>query len=102
MLNSSRSLLADGVVNLSIPIVLPVSAEDKQRLEGSPALALSFQGRRVAVLSSPEFFAHRKEERCARTWGTTCPRHPHIQVSPAPPCPAESGQGLQESILTRF
>uniref|UniRef100_A0A803V389 3'-phosphoadenosine 5'-phosphosulfate synthase 2 n=1 Tax=Ficedula albicollis TaxID=59894 RepID=A0A803V389_FICAL len=70
----------DGVVNLSIPIVLPVSAEDKQRLEGSAALALSFQGRRVAVLRRPEFFAHRKEERCARVWGTACPRHPHIQM----------------------
>ncbi|NXM14117.1 PAPS2 synthase, partial [Ploceus nigricollis] len=74
------TLLNDGVVNLSIPIVLPLSAEDKQRLEGSAALALSFQGRRLAVLRSPEFFAHRKEERCARVWGTTCPRHPHIQM----------------------
>ncbi|XP_068053112.1 bifunctional 3'-phosphoadenosine 5'-phosphosulfate synthase 2 isoform X2 [Anomalospiza imberbis] len=74
------TLLNDGVVNLSIPIVLPLSAEDKQRLEGSAALALSFQGRRLAVLRGPEFFAHRKEERCARIWGTTCPRHPHIQM----------------------
>ncbi|NWW74586.1 PAPS2 synthase, partial [Climacteris rufus] len=74
------TLLNDGVVNLSIPIVLPVSAEDKRRLEGSAALALSFQGRRVAVLRGPEFFEHRKEERCARVWGTTCPRHPHIQM----------------------
>ncbi|NWZ98176.1 PAPS2 synthase, partial [Nesospiza acunhae] len=74
------TLLNDGVVNLSVPIVLPLSAEDKQRLEGSAALALSFQGRRVAVLRRPEFFAHRKEERCARVWGTTCPRHPHIQM----------------------
>nr|XP_030131596.3 bifunctional 3'-phosphoadenosine 5'-phosphosulfate synthase 2 [Taeniopygia guttata] len=74
------TLLNDGVVNLSIPIVLPLSSEDKQRLEGSEALALSFQGRRVAVLRDPEFFAHRKEERCARVWGTTCPRHPHIQM----------------------
>ncbi|NXB93772.1 PAPS2 synthase, partial [Vidua chalybeata] len=74
------TLRNDGVVNLSIPIVLPLSAEDKQRLEGSAALALSFQGRRLAVLRGPEFFAHRKEERCARVWGTTCPRHPHIQM----------------------
>ncbi|RLW04057.1 hypothetical protein DV515_00006183 [Chloebia gouldiae] len=60
------TLLNDGVVNLSIPIVLPLSAEDKRRLEGSAALALRFQGRRLAVLRGPEFFAHRKEERCAR------------------------------------
>ncbi|NWT74383.1 PAPS2 synthase, partial [Prunella himalayana] len=74
------TLFNDGVVNLSVPIVLPLSAEDKQRLEGSAALALSFQGRRLAVLRRPEFFAHRKEERCARVWGTACPRHPHIQM----------------------
>lgn len=73
--------------------MLPVSAEDKGRLEGSAALALRFQGRRVAVLRSPEFFAHRKEERCARVWGTTCPRHPHIQVGSAPPCQGEPGLG---------
>ncbi|KAI1231576.1 Bifunctional 3'-phosphoadenosine 5'-phosphosulfate synthase 2, partial [Lamprotornis superbus] len=77
----SPPVLPYGVVNLSIPIVLPVSAEDKQRLEGSAALALGFQGRRLAVLRAPEFFQHRKEERCARVWGTTCPRHPHIQGS---------------------
>ncbi|XP_064285974.1 bifunctional 3'-phosphoadenosine 5'-phosphosulfate synthase 2 isoform X2 [Passer domesticus] len=74
------TLLNDGVVNLSVPIVLPLSAEDKRRLEGSAALALRFQGRAVAVLRRPEFFAHRKEERCARVWGTACPRHPHIQM----------------------
>ncbi|XP_027548705.1 bifunctional 3'-phosphoadenosine 5'-phosphosulfate synthase 2 isoform X1 [Neopelma chrysocephalum] len=80
LLNGKSRSVADGVVNLSVPIVLPVSEEDKQRLEGCEALALSFQGRRVAVLRSPEFFQHRKEERCARVWGTTCPRHPHIQM----------------------
>ncbi|KAJ7426890.1 Bifunctional 3'-phosphoadenosine 5'-phosphosulfate synthase 2 [Willisornis vidua] len=80
LISGKNRLVADGVVNLSIPIVLPVSSEDKQRLEGCEALALAFQGRRVAVLRSPEFFEHRKEERCARVWGTTCPRHPHIQM----------------------
>lgn len=83
-------------MNLSIPIVLPVSAEDKQRLEGSAALALSFQGRRVAVLRRPEFFAHRKEERCARVWGTACPRHPHIQVRPGP------GRGCRNELFQGF
>ncbi|XP_064285973.1 bifunctional 3'-phosphoadenosine 5'-phosphosulfate synthase 2 isoform X1 [Passer domesticus] len=80
LLNGKKRLVADGVVNLSVPIVLPLSAEDKRRLEGSAALALRFQGRAVAVLRRPEFFAHRKEERCARVWGTACPRHPHIQM----------------------
>ncbi|XP_032087822.1 bifunctional 3'-phosphoadenosine 5'-phosphosulfate synthase 2 isoform X1 [Thamnophis elegans] len=70
----------DGVINLSIPIVLPVSAEDKKRLEGCSAFTLEYNGRRVAILKNPEFFEHRKEERCARVWGTTCAKHPHVKM----------------------
>ncbi|XP_054838559.1 bifunctional 3'-phosphoadenosine 5'-phosphosulfate synthase 2 isoform X1 [Eublepharis macularius] len=70
----------DGVINLSIPIVLPVSAEDKKRLEGCSAFTLDYNGRRVAILKNPEFFEHRKEERCARVWGTTCAKHPHVKM----------------------
>ncbi|NXA42388.1 PAPS2 synthase, partial [Eudromia elegans] len=73
-------LNADGVINLSIPIVLPISTEDKQRLEGCSEFALSYKGRKVAILKSPEFFEHRKEERCARVWGTTCAKHPHVKM----------------------
>ncbi|XP_039207939.1 bifunctional 3'-phosphoadenosine 5'-phosphosulfate synthase 2 isoform X1 [Crotalus tigris] len=70
----------DGVINLSIPIVLPISTEDKKRLEGCSAFTLEFNGRRVAILKNPEFFEHRKEERCARVWGTTCAKHPHVKM----------------------
>lgn len=77
---TSTLLLPDGVINLTIPIVLPVSTEDKQRLEGCGALALSYEGRKVAILKDPEYFEHRKEERCARIWGTTCAKHPHVKV----------------------
>ncbi|XP_048363008.1 bifunctional 3'-phosphoadenosine 5'-phosphosulfate synthase 2 isoform X1 [Sphaerodactylus townsendi] len=70
----------DGVINLSIPIVLPVSSEDKKRLEGCSAFTLEYNGRRVAILKNPEFFEHRKEERCARVWGTTCAKHPHVKM----------------------
>ncbi|XP_075573473.1 bifunctional 3'-phosphoadenosine 5'-phosphosulfate synthase 2 [Pelecanus crispus] len=80
LLNGRNCFVADGVVNLSIPIVLPISTEDKERLEGCEALALSYAGRRVAVLKSPEYFEHRKEERCARVWGTTCAKHPHVKM----------------------
>ncbi|KAM6347358.1 LOW QUALITY PROTEIN: bifunctional 3'-phosphoadenosine 5'-phosphosulfate synthase 2 [Alca torda] len=72
------TLLNDGFVNLSIPIVLPISTEDKER-RGCEALALSYGGR-GAILKSPEYFEHRKEERCARTWGTTCAKHPHVKM----------------------
>lgn len=69
-----------GVINLSVPIVLTATEEDKERLDGCTAFALIYEGRRVAILRNPEFFEHRKEERCARQWGTTCKSHPYIKV----------------------
>lgn len=100
--------LPDGVVNLSIPIVLPISTDDKERLEGCEALALSYAGRRVAVLKNPEYFEHRKEERCARIWGTTCAKHPHVKVGLSPCCSGKPGQGgkrgwgLENQTFPRF
>lgn len=64
-----------------MPVVLPVSTADKERLDGATAMALVYEGRRVAILRNPEFYEHRKEERCARQWGTTCKDHPYIKVS---------------------
>ncbi|XP_063047606.1 bifunctional 3'-phosphoadenosine 5'-phosphosulfate synthase 2-like [Engraulis encrasicolus] len=75
-----NNLLDGGSINMSIPIVLPVSTETKEQLDGSAAVALEFQGVRVAILRNPEFFPHRKEERCARQWGTSCPKHPYIKM----------------------
>uniref|UniRef100_A0A2I2YEL2 3'-phosphoadenosine 5'-phosphosulfate synthase 1 n=1 Tax=Gorilla gorilla gorilla TaxID=9595 RepID=A0A2I2YEL2_GORGO len=73
-------LLDGGVINLSVPIVLTATHEDKERLDGCTAFALMYEGRRVAILRNPEFFEHRKEERCARQWGTTCKNHPYIKM----------------------
>uniref|UniRef100_A0A8C1V7U6 3'-phosphoadenosine 5'-phosphosulfate synthase 1 n=1 Tax=Cyprinus carpio TaxID=7962 RepID=A0A8C1V7U6_CYPCA len=73
-------LLDGGVINLSVPVVLPISSADKERLDGSTAFALAYGGRRVAILRNPEFYEHRKEERCARQWGTTCKDHPYIKM----------------------
>uniref|UniRef100_A0A665XDY1 Uncharacterized protein n=1 Tax=Echeneis naucrates TaxID=173247 RepID=A0A665XDY1_ECHNA len=73
-------LLDGGVINLSVPVVLPVSTADKERLDGVTAMALIYEGRRVAILRNPEFYEHRKEERCARQWGTTCKDHPYIKM----------------------
>lgn len=69
-----------GTINLTVPIVLPVSTDNKQKLEGSEAVTLEYQGSRVAILRNMEFYANRIEERCARQWGTTCPQHPYIKV----------------------
>lgn len=73
-------LLDGGVINQSIPIVLPVSSQDKERLEGAPSIALRFNGKSVAILKNPEFYPHRKEERCARQFGTTNKGHPYVKM----------------------
>uniref|UniRef100_A0A4W4H0C5 3'-phosphoadenosine 5'-phosphosulfate synthase 2a n=1 Tax=Electrophorus electricus TaxID=8005 RepID=A0A4W4H0C5_ELEEL len=75
-----NSLLEGGAVNLSVPIVLPVATETKKRLMGSMAMALVYQGEYIAILRNPEFFEHRKEERCSRQWGTAHLKHPYIKV----------------------
>ncbi|XP_062319766.1 bifunctional 3'-phosphoadenosine 5'-phosphosulfate synthase 2-like [Osmerus eperlanus] len=74
------NLLDGGIINLSVPIVLPVTMETKQSLDGCAVVVLEYQGSRVAILRNPEFYEHRKEERCARQWGTTCPQHPYIKM----------------------
>ena len=69
------------MVNQSIPIVLPVHTADKERLQGKDAFTLSYQGKSVAILRNTEFYPHKKEERCARQFGTTNPGHPYIKVT---------------------
>lgn len=65
--------------NQSIPIVLPVDDEVKAKIEGKPAIALCYEGKTYAILRNPEVYAHRKEERCARTWGVYTTDHPHMK-----------------------
>ncbi|XP_048843444.1 bifunctional 3'-phosphoadenosine 5'-phosphosulfate synthase 2b [Brienomyrus brachyistius] len=74
------TLLDGGTINMSVPIVLPVSTENKEHLDGCTAFALEYKGRRAAILRNPEFYEHRKEERCSRQWGTSCPKHPYIKM----------------------
>jgi len=74
------TLLDGGVTNQSIPIVLPVQSVDKERLDGKPAFVLTYQGQKVAILRAPEFYDHRKEERCSRMFGTANKGHPYIQM----------------------
>ena len=66
-------------VNQSIPITLDVSNGDQERLVDSPRIALCFNGRPVATLIDPEFYAHQKEERIARTIGLTHVGHPTVE-----------------------
>lgn len=66
-------------VNQSIPITLDVSNGDQERLVDSPRIALCFNGTPVATLIDPEFYAHQKEERIARTVGLTHVGHPTVE-----------------------
>jgi len=73
-------LLDQGTINQSIPIVLPVTTEDKERLLKDEAITLMYNGECKAILRNPEFYEHRKEERCARQFGTTSQGHPYIKM----------------------
>lgn len=75
-----NSLVNGRAINQSIPIVLAVSTEDKERLKDHQAIALTYNQTLVAILRLPEFYEHRKEERCARTFGTTHKDHPYIKM----------------------
>ncbi|PIC34760.1 hypothetical protein B9Z55_014317 [Caenorhabditis nigoni] len=65
-------------INQSIPIVLPISDEIKTSLDGVNRIALKYNGQIFAILSDPEIFEHRKDERVCRQFGTNDPRHPAV------------------------
>jgi len=76
-----KCLVHDGKeINQSIPIVLAVSSGDKSRLEGSSAVCLKYNDREIAILRRPEFYFHRKEERCGWQFGTNNPGHPYVKM----------------------
>ena len=72
-------LLDDGVTNQSVPIVLPISTEDKEKLAGCKQFTLRYNGVAKAIIRDPEFYEHRKEERCARQFGMFNDGHPYIR-----------------------
>ncbi|WJX20866.1 Sigma1B-adaptin [Trifolium repens] len=76
--NSLR--LDDGsVVNMSVPIVLAIDDAQKHRIGDSKKVALfDSKGNPVAILKDIEIYKHPKEERIARTWGTTAPGLPYV------------------------
>ncbi|KAH9100385.1 hypothetical protein LEN26_015906 [Aphanomyces euteiches] len=69
-------------VNMPIPIVLPVTKAAKTQIESSKSryvVLVSRTGEEVALLSDPEVFDHRKEERITRTFGAMDKGHPYIE-----------------------
>ncbi|XP_047526531.1 bifunctional 3'-phosphoadenosine 5'-phosphosulfate synthase isoform X1 [Vanessa atalanta] len=80
-LHSNCLTLGDSsLVNQSVPVVLPLQTADKERLAGAAAVALVHAGRAVAILRAPEFYPHRKPERCARQFGIYHTGHPYIKM----------------------
>eukprot|EP01018_Ginkgo_biloba_P002250 Gb_18514 [translate_table: standard] len=73
--------LQDGsIVNMSVPIVLAIDDLQKEAIGQSNDVALlDPSGRLVAVLRNIEIYKHNKEERIARTWGTTAPGLPYVE-----------------------
>lgn len=67
-------------VNQSVPIVLPITSEDKKRLEHKHAVSLYYNNQCYAIMRQPEIYYQRKEERVARQFGTTNKNHPYIKV----------------------
>lgn len=73
-------------VNMSLPIVLAIDDETKERIGSSNDVGLvGPAGDLVGVLSSIEIYKHNKEERIARTWGSTAPGLPYVEevITPA-------------------
>ncbi|CAH1418814.1 unnamed protein product [Lactuca virosa] len=77
--NSLR--LGDGsIVNMSLPIVLDIDDSQKNRISGSTSVALiDSSDNPIAILNNIEIYKHNKEERIARTWGTTAPGLPYVE-----------------------
>jgi len=67
-------------VNQSIPIVLPVTTDKKEKLFGCDEISLYYNSKPVAILRKSSFYPHRKEERVCRQFGTSHPNHPYIKV----------------------
>lgn len=78
--NSLR--LHDGsFVNMSVPIVLAIDDVARNRIGDSNRVALFDPNgvEPVAIINDIQVYRHNKEERVARTWGTTAPGLPYVE-----------------------
>ncbi|XP_016448276.1 ATP sulfurylase 1, chloroplastic [Nicotiana tabacum] len=77
--NSTR-LENGSVVNMSVPIVLAIDDFQKDQIGGSSSVALvDDKNNTIAILNDIEIYKHNKEERIARTWGTTARGLPYAE-----------------------
>ncbi|KAL9674641.1 hypothetical protein QQ045_030913 [Rhodiola kirilowii] len=83
---NSLRLESGVVVNMSLPIVLAIDDETKGRIGSSADVGLVRpDGDLIGILKSVEIYKHNKEERIARTWGTTASGLPYVEevITPA-------------------
>eukprot|EP00469_Lotharella_globosa_P002160 CAMPEP_0167796376 /NCGR_PEP_ID=MMETSP0111_2-20121227/15002_1 /TAXON_ID=91324 /ORGANISM="Lotharella globosa, Strain CCCM811" /LENGTH=958 /DNA_ID=CAMNT_0007690239 /DNA_START=302 /DNA_END=3175 /DNA_ORIENTATION=+ len=76
---STKLQLGDRV-DMSVPIILPITAASKEMIEGKKTITLvAPTGKSVAVLTDPEIYDYRKEEVICRLFGGIDPDHPYIK-----------------------
>merc|ERR1719181_2726177 len=77
-----QHIVRDGaMIPMPVPIILLVTAAEKDAISGTKLALKDETGEVVAVLSNIEFFQHRKEERAARTFGIGPDRgHPYVDL----------------------
>lgn len=67
-------------INMPVPIVLPINNAAKARIgDANKVVLVSPSGEELAILSDPEIYDHRKEERITRTFGAVDEGHPYIR-----------------------
>eukprot|EP00929_Paragymnodinium_shiwhaense_P120859 TRINITY_DN92930_c0_g1_i1.p2 TRINITY_DN92930_c0_g1~~TRINITY_DN92930_c0_g1_i1.p2 ORF type:complete len:402 (-),score=137.83 TRINITY_DN92930_c0_g1_i1:403-1608(-) len=80
-LHFQHVVVKGNMVPMAVPIVLPITGEQKAKIEKEATVTLeSPTGEKVAKLSGLSFFEHRREERASRTFGINAdPKHPYIE-----------------------
>ncbi|CAD5221249.1 unnamed protein product [Bursaphelenchus okinawaensis] len=67
-------------ISQSVPIVLPISTEQKDKIGNAKMVKLNYNSKLVAVLEEPEVFVHNKVERVQRQFACTDVRHPAVEM----------------------
>jgi len=78
--DADREYHMTSAVNQSIAIVLPINDDQKSKCKEHDCVKLMYNDRLIAVLNNIEIFAHQKEERVSRQFGTNDPRHPTVKM----------------------
>ncbi|CAG2120381.1 unnamed protein product, partial [Medioppia subpectinata] len=74
------AIIDETLHNQTIPIVLAIDDQNKERIEKSKNICLLYKNNLIAILEDIEIFAHRKEERAAAVFKTTNRGHPSIKM----------------------